>query len=173
MKFEGDRHDVEQLDTSQVNCDTYIVWPAQLKHHMWQVLKCWTSMQRLRAHEEGLRGAGYAWRYPNPEGHPMFRESSTPFYSSAQSLCAGAFTWEPGDVWSSADHEVYHLLHCSGPGRLNSTMKEHQICSCYITSDGNNRMIICLYFKAKGKHLKRGFVQLSGTSVFALRYAKG
>lgn len=110
---------------------------------------------------------------PHPEGHTTFRASLTPLHWSVQSPCAGALTREPRDIWSAADHKVHHLLHCSGLSRLNSTVEEHQICSCYISSVLTNRIIICLYFKAKGKQLKRGFVQLSATSIFALRYAKG
>lgn len=63
-------------------------------------------------------------------------------------------------------------LHCPGLSIHNSTVKEYQICSRCISSVLTIRIIVCLYFKAKGKQLKRGFAQLSATSILALRYAK-
>ena len=76
-------------------------------------------------------------------------------------------------VWSPADHTARQCLHCPGLSTRSSAVKEHQICSCCISSVLTNRRIICLYSKAKGKQLKEGFVQLSVTFIFALRYAKG
>lgn len=70
---------------------------------------------------------------------------------------------------SSADHQDHYSFHCLGPNRCNNTVKEPY----YISSVLANRLIVCLYVKAKEKQLKRGFVQLDATSIFTLRNAKG